>query len=432
MPLTVSAKRFFQLTIICIVLLILLPVLAQDNRPTVLDEKAEQVKNLMANSDWLVATPLLYELIEESEKGANWMAYSTNAISLAKALHMLGRIDSCCEMLENVTQKLQRINLDKTQEAASLYNYLALSFARADRYSQALNAYNNAISIFEQLHITGDKPSFAYRNAAQILVRRDDHTNAIRYFEASVRLDTSGKYLVANYAQLANNYHFMGDEQAVMRYYLKGMDNPKRNEEETAKLQANGCSAFIAKGDFQKAKSMMNVALSFYNSNPNKFSDQIIRCFTSLADIAIRQNKRQEAESYFLEAENKGKKFYEGKSREMAKLYVETGQFYEQSSRPERALDCYQKALVQAFPNFNSLNIADNPTLEEASLESQALRAAAAKAQVLLINSTVSENTRLNAAHCFDLSFAIAAKATSDPTSPTNTAEFFMRNSLCT
>ncbi|MBK8426579.1 MAG: hypothetical protein IPL27_11680 [Lewinellaceae bacterium] len=63
---------------------------------------------------------------------------------------------------------------------------------------------------------------------------------------------------------------------------------------------------------------------------------------------------------------------------------------------------------MQSFPDFNSLNISDNPMLKDAGLESQAMRAAAAKAQVLLKKNDPA--LRLNAAHCFDLSFGIAAR----------------------
>lgn len=53
----------------------------------------------------------------------------------------------------------------------------------------------------------------------------------------------------------------------------------------------------------------------------------------------------------------------------MAKLYVETGIFYEKNNQIDRALDFFQKALMQSFPDFNSLNISDNLMLKDAGLE---------------------------------------------------------------
>jgi len=173
-----------------------------------------------------------------------------------------------------------------------------------------------------------------------------------------------------------------------------------------ASFNSSGAALALRKNDFATARKMALQALAYYQTQPTA-TDQRLRSFTTLAEIASRQNKPREAEQYFQKAEAEGINSYTGKSREMAKLYVETGLFYEENGQLDRALACFQKALTQAFPNFNSLNINDNPPVEDAGLESQAMRAAASKANLLL---KMTPTLRLNAAHCFDLSFAVAAR----------------------
>ncbi|GAB4494430.1 MAG: hypothetical protein OHK0019_20700 [Saprospiraceae bacterium] len=373
----------------------------------ILDERAMRIKHLMDEERWEEAIPLIRQAMDENEKKADWKSFSSNAFLLATALSGLKHFDACSEILENSLQKLEKATQNNTSEAASLFNFLALSHARAERFSRALEAYEKAIAIFKNQNILGAKPAYACRNAAQIFVRREDYTRAILYFEASLLADTSGKYRAATYAQMANCYHYLGDEQAVMKYCSLGFAAPNLIPDIRADLKAIVHSAYEHQGRTGKAILALREALAIY-PREEKYVRERIRAYTALASISARQNRYSVAEQYFQKAEAEGKFFYKGKSREMAKLYIETGFFYEKTNRPEHALAFYQKALVQSFPNFNSLNISENPSLGDAWLESQAMRAAAAKALVLTKNKDAG--SLLNAAHCFDLSFAVATQ----------------------
>jgi len=387
---------------------LLLTAIAQNgSEQKLLDDRVTRAKELNKEKKWTEAIPILQELMAENEKKGDWISFSSNAHLLATALSGLKRYDSCHEMLEKSLQKLEKASQNNTLEAASLFSFMGITHVRLERFAKGLEAYQKAIAIFKNQNIIGARPAFACRNAAQIFVRQEDYTRAIQYFEASLLADTSGEYRAATYAQMANCYHYLGDEQAVMKYCSLGFAEQNLVPDIRADLKAIVHSAYEYQGQISKAVQTLQEALAIY-PREEEYVRERVRVYTSLSGIAARQNNPREAEQYFQKAEAEGKAFYKGKSREMAKLYVETGLFYEETGRPEQALAFYQKALIQSFPNFNSLNINENPPIEDAWLESQAMRAAAAKALILVKNTDTA--SRLNAAHCFDLSFAIATQ----------------------
>lgn len=83
-----------------------------------------------------------------------------------------------------------------------------------------LNAYQQAIGIFERTNSLGDRFAYAYKNAAQVFVRWDNHTLARQYLEAANRVDTGGVHRAATYAHLAIDSHYVGDENAVIGVLL--------------------------------------------------------------------------------------------------------------------------------------------------------------------------------------------------------------------
>ncbi|HMX40003.1 MAG TPA: CHAT domain-containing protein, partial [Saprospiraceae bacterium] len=169
----------------------------------------------------------------------------------------------------------------------------------------------------------------------------------------------------------------------VMRYYLLGMDEPKKSEQDIAHLCSNGASAFIAAGRYAEAESMLRKSLAFFDKDLSRWIDNRMRVMSQLAAIATLRQQPQAALACYRQAEVSGKAHIRHKSREMAKLYNDWAKYWERQQQPDSALACYQKALVQVFPDFHSLSIADNPSLDDAWAESQAMTAALGKAMLL-------------------------------------------------
>jgi CHAT domain-containing protein len=129
-----------------------------------------------------------------------------------------------------------------------------------------------------------------------------------------------------------------------------------------------------------------------------------------LADIAANTGRTANAQQFYRRAETTGINVLQGKrkSREMAKLYCEWGDFLLRENREKDALRMYQKALVQAYPKFDNLDPVTNPDPGDTPLELWAMIAPARKADLLLRNPTPL--ARASAADCFDRAFAAAKR----------------------
>ncbi|MBV6442200.1 MAG: hypothetical protein EPGJADBJ_03904 [Saprospiraceae bacterium] len=374
-----------------------------------------RVAGLMEEKKYGEVLRLADPAISASADRGEWEKFTDYTIIAADALTELQDHTQARQRLRQAFVTLQNGGMGNTIIAANILGWEAFQSRMLQEYGDALQAYQAAIRIYEKNKFKGQSLAYAYKNVAQILLRYSNDRQSIPYFEAALRADTSRSQNAGVYAQLAKSYIFLDSFEAAERYYKLGCAEFQKSPSNIASLNDVGAALALHRNDWAAARTHTLDALKYYQEIPSK-GDNRIRAFAALAEIAALQNNPRQAESYFRQAEAEGKKFYSGKSREMAKLYVETGLFYEQQRQTDRALAFYQKALVQAFPNFNSLNPGDNPPVEDAGLESQALRAAAAKAQALLKKAVAGvpgngmTDLRLNAAHCFDLSFAVAAR----------------------
>lgn len=367
-----------------------------------------QIDTLIKHQQWDASLPLIFTALEEERQQQDWRGYEDMADNMAYALFNLRRTDSSLVLISQTLSTLREAGQDSTVNTARLWGYLATNYVRAERFMEALESQQKAIGILERKKYLGDKLAYAYKNAAQALVRFDNHTLARQYFEASIRVDTAGTYRAAIYAQLANQSHFRDDEASVMRYYLLGMAEPRKSEHDIAHLSANGASAFITAGRYAEAKAMLRTAWAFFDKKPDHWINNRMRVMSQLANIATLEHQPQTALAYYRQAETNGKTYLPRKSREMAKLYNDWAKYWEHKQQPDSALACYQKALVQAFPNFQSLSILDNPSLSEAWAESQAMIAARGKAMLLSSLPQPSVQTDRAAFESFELSFLVA------------------------
>lgn len=383
--------------------------------PTTFSQKSQNLDSLLIKRaevflqekkyDEVVA--LLIPAIESSQKAEDWAVYSNATLSLLQAYYAKSKLSEAFQCVERAIEVLNKSKTGEDVLLAKLWSWKGLLLRRQENYSDALAAYHKSIQIYEQIKFNGKELAYAYTNAATIFLRYSNNQKALTYLEAALLSDSLHTRSAAALAQLSSTHFFMDNWGEAERCYRSGMAQLTKSDSEMAQLQSAGAAIAIRKKEnLPQAVELVKGALKYYRT-VHREGDNRLRSFTALAEIAALQNKPREAESYFQKAEAEGKSFYTGKSREMALLYNKTGKFYEDNHQPARALGYYQLALVQALPKFNSLNVNDNPSLEEAHLESQAMDAASAKANVLL---KMTPMLRLNAAHCFDLSFAVAAR----------------------
>ncbi|MCC6463568.1 MAG: CHAT domain-containing protein [Saprospiraceae bacterium] len=381
-------------------------VFAQKNEGQ--DAFFEQIEQWFKEEKDKQAKALLYPALQQSRQAKDWKKFTLSTHWISKILNKEKKYDSCIAFLEENLRLLKTTAYPPIEHTGSMYSLLALNQARLDNFVEALANYDAAIQIFDNLNIIGEKPAYCYKNAAQAFVRREDYSRAIQYFEAGLRIDTAGKYRAVAHAQLANCYHYMGDEKKTMQYYQLAIEEGTEDPAKKAEWLVIGHTAFVAKGQPEVAIRMLQEAFPQFPKETKYASDRV-RCLTALATLAEQQGKFAEASRYFNLANTICKKFYPNKNREVAIARIAAGDFQLRRNNPDAAIQAYQQAMIQVFPGFNNPDIQTNPSFADVRLESQAMFAAASKARAILKKNKLSTQDRNNAAECFDLSLAVSA-----------------------
>ncbi|MBK6622155.1 MAG: tetratricopeptide repeat protein [Saprospirales bacterium] len=95
------------------------------------------------------------------------------------------------------------------------------------------------------------------------------------------------------------------------------------------------------------------------------------------------RNKTGEARKYWDLAVESSTRTYSSKNWEHANILVNAGDFFTATGQKDKALSLYQRAMVQVYPCFNSLDPKDNPAADFAFVESWAMTVPARKGQLL-------------------------------------------------
>ncbi len=374
------------------------------------DTLLPQVEALNDEGKYDEAIALVQPAILSAQQLSKWDLYTDYIVEFVRAQKGKENYLAGLAMLEEAQQIFQKQGQFETINEAKLWRSKALVYRKQEQHSDALAAYEKAIYILKKRGVNSSELAYVYKNAAQTYMRYSNNRKAVQYFQAALDSDSTFNYGASIYGQLVDAWIFLDSLPAAAHYFQIGMQIADETDPYYyVTLLTAGANLAMRQDNLQLARTLTLKALGYFQ-NKSDFEDNRMRSLETLAEIAIRVGDTAAAIRYFQQAEVEGKKAYEGKSREMANLYRLMGRFYEQQKNPTRALALYQQALVQAFPNFNSLDPNDNPPLVDAYLESMAMQAAAAKAQLLIGPDRIAPATRLNAAHCFDLAIAVATR----------------------
>lgn len=376
-----------------------------------------QVDTLLAQKKFTAAANVISAEREDSIRAGLWNYFASSARDQVEANFEADSIpiERSMAILDSALLILKKADFADSIAAAGLWTWKALLHRLQEQYSEALDAYESAIRIFETNKDYKNKSlAYCYNHVAQAYIRRHDYLQADKNLKASLKSDTSFTYLFSNYSQLANNAYWWDSLDLGMKYFETGMrlfetnKNLEPDANALASLRSAGANILIKKGRYREAESLARQAMAYYQKDPDVCDNQI-RSHTTMAEIAAGTGRLREAEMHYIQAWKIGTNCFtqqKRKSREMAKLYCEWGDFLMHINRDSEALVLYQKALVQAFPAFDNLDPDANPSPADAPIEVWAMNAPARKARVLLHKPALE--ARISAADCFDLASAAA------------------------
>lgn len=368
--------------------------------------RAATFDSLIQNAEFETIHVIIDTHPDAKARAEQWVLFGEKVVEQAEKHFDAGEHEQAAQLLDKAIGTLTKTGRADSLPTASLWTWKAITCRNLERYTDALEAYNEATRIYERHGYNSPSVAYCYKNAAQIYMRQHNYRRAEECLQAAIRGDSSQYYLLSIYGQLANNAYWQDSIDLALRYVEQGK-SIKGNAFALASLRSVGADAWRKKGQWRQAEAMMRQALAFYQNEPGE-EDNTMRSLTSLAHIAANTGRPREAEALFQQAERIGLAYFKGKSREMAKLYCEWGDFLSSLRREGEALQCYQKALVQAYPTFHDRSPALNPSPAEPPLELWAMNAPARKAALLLRNPTPQH--RATAADCFDLAFAVAER----------------------
>ncbi len=340
-------------------------------------------------------------------RSAEWESYAEQCVQRAEEAYDRGEYDRALAVIDSALTALRGTEGAVSKAAAYLWSWKAWAHRQLEQYSEVLEAYEAALGLYERLGEKGPHVAYCYKNAAQVFIRRQDYRAADQYLQAALRSDSAGDYRLSIYAQLVNHAYWQDSLDKALYYASLAMKLSGPAAARASLLSALA-QVYRRKGRWTEARNTWVKALAYYRTQPDE-AENVIRCLRGLADVAANTSNYKQAEAYFKEAERIGARFFRrGKSRELARLYCEWGDWALQYRSVEAALLLYDKALEQVFPQFSASDEKGPLRFEETPIELWAMNAAARKATALLRQPSIER--RRQAARCFDAALAVAER----------------------
>jgi CHAT domain-containing protein len=387
-----------------LVFLSAVPVLwSQDTTGTA--DLLQQIQLLRDQEKYEEAIPYFKRLLEIDAKISLDSTRIEHVINTAENFMDTEQYTEAHRVLEGVLNTVSA-NPNPTLDALSarIWMWNALVYANEEIFDAALNNYEHAAELFEKYQVNANELAFCYKNMAQIFMRYKNLEGADTYLNKALEKDIEGNYKLSILNQLSNNAFWNGDYVQAERYFKAG-EGVKGRASGYANRQQIGAQIYHALGNLPLAERLNEQALNWFEEANYDFNN-ILTCYTLRSLIWYQSGKKEECAQNFKDTEKRAVTKYKGKSRELAKFYLQWGDLYLSDSDTSRALEKYQRALIQVFPAFNDTLVTADPKIEDVSIDFQCYAAASKKAMLL---ASFGKN-RGQTAHCFDLAFESASK----------------------
>lgn len=335
-----------------------------------------------------------------------WNKAAESLIGLGYCLDDLGRQKELLARFEKDLPLLDNTGCIDLKLIGKAWLTMAIAWRNLENWDQSLAYYEKAIAHYHWFRVRGSNVAYAYKNVAQIYMRRINYPKTIACLQNGLEADTGRDYHAFFYAYLAATYMLQGQNDKARAAYQKGFKQDC-SEKELATLNSVAGEDYYALKDYEKAARYFYKALDFYLSNGDNENASI--SYVNLAKVAAAAGQKQQAIRNYEEAIRQMRSFSSSKNREMAKVLVSAGDFYLVEGQLETALAYYQKAMIASFYSFDNNDINANPARKDIALESWAMTSAARKGATLLkiFEKTNELNDLENAAQCFELSLQV-------------------------
>ncbi|MFQ5629306.1 MAG: tetratricopeptide repeat protein, partial [bacterium] len=247
-------------------------------------------------------------------------------------------------------------------------------------YEKAVENYQKALSI--SLAFFGDKhpqTAFVYGSLANLFTAQGDLTNALVHYEEANKifmrvLGDKHFYVAGTYSNIAKVYLAMDDREKALTFFQKALGIDLGNYGEKHPFVARDYTniGIVNKGmkNYAEALEYLTKSIEIKRETQGDFHPDLALSYSNLGRVYIEHGEFDQAKQAEHNALRIYHKVYGKKNPSIAAVYNDFGDIHFKQNQIDSALIYFQKALT-SFENFESEDIYENPSLQDASDNAQ-------------------------------------------------------------
>jgi CHAT domain-containing protein len=309
-------------------------------------------------------------------------------IALIKIYELKGDYKNMIHYIEPTINLIGRSFNKDTSKIINYYNLKVFLDNKLGKFDEALNDITQLETFLKGNTSRIQNYINTQFNKCKILSIKGDYTRV-----ESIYLNLINNKILQNkinsellslvYLDLASIYYNRDQFKQALTYYQKCASiGLKINIENSACYNGMGSCYFLI-GDTARAETYYKLAIDTRISYHGVNTPKAAREYLSYSVFLKRVGRIKEGLTYLLNALAIYKNHYGEKYRQTSESYSWLGSFYLDEGQPEKALECFQKALVSAVENFGNYDPSENPSLSGTYFGPELIEALKYKAQAL-------------------------------------------------
>ncbi len=307
-----------------------------------------------------------------------------------------GIIDSALFYSQFAVKLYENLNHIDSIALANAYQSLGIIYKINGKYSEAIDCYNKAETIY--LNKRNEiLTAYVYANKANIYSKQKDYSKSKDYLLMAYNIynrDTikNKKYISIAYNNLGNIYKNTSDYSTAIQHYKKSIilnPNSKYTTLGNLAICYNNLRNYKL-ADMHYREAIKNAVNEFGTNNIKSAGT-----FLNYAVFLSQQNKNENTYDYFESAINIYKLNFGEKHPYLAGAYNDFGKHFLRNKMLDSALFYFQKSLIAISPNFENNDIKTNPDINNVLSKTHYLNAIKNKAITLTEIASKNKNIDL-------------------------------------
>ncbi|MEK6481763.1 CHAT domain-containing tetratricopeptide repeat protein [Catalinimonas sp. 4WD22] len=250
---------------------------------------------------------------------------------------------------------LTALGQDTSRFAAAAYNGLGATYASMEVFDKALEYHHKALPLF--LSAFGENHSNvagSYFNIGNIYADRGDNATALEYYFKALRIDIhlfgeNHAYVAGDYESIGICYIQKGDAEMARTYFQKSLDiaiaSFGENDLHSAALISHIGATYNNQQNYEQALAYFRKSLNILEKAGENHSPQIAALYNNIGNTSLKLGQGEQALQYQQEALKVYLELAEVWQSRLGETYGYIGSCYEEMQDYNRALEYYHKDL---------------------------------------------------------------------------------------